>query len=220
MWHATFGAQKSMSSKPAQASKTGLVFHLHGAAAFQLLAAGTELGLFTRLESENLTMEGITHALRLSAESARALVAGLRALGIIVRDGDHYGNGDAIHSLFANDEWDVFEATVGFQAKIVYEPQGGFVHSLRRGIAQGMHRRLGETNLGVGDMLYKRLGEQPDLQRAFYRYMDAYSEYANKHLFKSIDFSSAKRVLDVGGGGGMNAISLAKRYQERLESVW
>lgn len=193
-----------------QATQTDVILYAHGAAAFQLLRAGVELGLFELLEKKPLSSQKeIAKALKIPGNSARVLLFGLSALSLVtVSKYQSYSNIKTIQKLLNNNEWPVFRALVKFQAYIVYPGQVDYVESLIQGKNVGTGRFPGN-----GDTLYKRLDNDKKLQKVFYEYMEAYSEYSNPHLIKTLDLSKAQAVLDVGGGGAGNAIALAKAFK-------
>lgn len=191
-----------------QASESDVILYAHGAAAFQLLHAGVELKLFELLEKKaGSSPQQIAKNLKLSSNSVRVLLFGLSALRLVTSKHEQYGNIKPIQKLLAHNEWPVFRALIRFQAHIVYPGQIDYVASLREGKNVGTGRFPGN-----GDTLYKRLDNDKQLQKVFYEYMEAYSEYANPHLIRALDLSQAHAVLDVGGGGAGNAISLARAF--------
>jgi ubiquinone/menaquinone biosynthesis C-methylase UbiE len=193
-----------------QASQSDVIFCAHGAAAFQLLRGGVELGVFESLHTTpKQSLSRLAAAASIPLGSARVLLFGLNALNLVVQNGDTFSNVNAIEELLANDEWPVFRALVRFQAYIVYPGQVDYVASLIESTNVGTGRFTGD-----GDTLYKRLNDDKSLQAVFYEYMEAYSAYANPHLISSLDLSKARSVLDVGGGGAGNAIALAKTFPD------
>jgi SAM-dependent methyltransferase len=192
-----------------------LLLYLHASAAFQYLHAGVELGAFSLLERRRpLTLAQIAEATDLPVGSARCLLFGLTSLKLLRKEGEAFANGELISSVFAGGDWGLFKAMVEFQAHIVYAGQADFVQSLRLATNVGLGRLAGS-----GETLYQRLTENEELERVFFNYMEAYSEFARRFLFKYVDFGGARRVLDVGGGRGGNALALAKRYPDATVTV-
>jgi SAM-dependent methyltransferase len=79
-----------------------------------------------------------------------------------------------------------------------------YLESLVAGQNVGIRRYPGE-----GHTLYEKFRYDPRTKNIFYLYMNRYSDYAIPYVLAKADFSCARRVLDVGGGGGSNAIALA-----------
>ncbi len=191
-----------------QATDSDLILYLHAAAAFQYFNAGVELGVFELFEDQrSLTLSQVSEKTGLSLASTRSLLFGLSALKLLIRDGDVFHNGEAISLVFKKGEWALLRSMTRFQAHIVYPGLTDLVESLREDRNVGLERIKGR-----GETLYQRLAENPTTERIFFEYMEAYSDFAIKHLLNSLDLSFAHRLLDVGGGMGRNAIAIAKRY--------
>jgi ubiquinone/menaquinone biosynthesis C-methylase UbiE len=189
---------------------------LHGSAAFQVLRAGVELGVFQHIHEHGPTsvME-LGGALGLAPVGARTLMAGLAALGLTERDDSgRHGNAAAVQRLLEEGEWRVFSAMVAIQAHIMYPGQADYVDALRTGENVGARRFD-----GTGETLYQRIREDARLHAVFYEYMDAYSAYAIPHLLRAVRLDGVKRILDVGGGGGGNAIAFARAFTDCAVSL-
>jgi ubiquinone/menaquinone biosynthesis C-methylase UbiE len=187
-----------------------LIFYLHAAAAFQYLNAGVELGLFELLEEHGpLTLTQVADRVGLSPQSARCLLFGLSSLRLVEREGDYFHNGAIIRSVYERGEWQLIRSMTQFQGHIVYSGLADFAESLREDRNVGLDRIGGE-----GETLYQRLPANPAASRIFFEYMETYSDFALKCLLKDFDFSAARRILDVGGGTGRNAITIVERYPD------
>ena len=185
-----------------------LLKYVHGAAVIQLLRSGVELNIFNLLHDyTRLSQDEINGHIRIDPQSLRTLFMGLTALSLVIREGDRYSNAEVIEQLFRTGEWDVFRSLVLFQAYIVYPGQVDYLESLIAGQNVGIRRYPGD-----GHTLYEKFRYDPRTKHVFYLYMNKYSDYANPKVFEHVDFSSDAAVLDVGGGGGSNAIALAARY--------
>jgi len=182
-----------------------LLLYVHGAAAIQLLRSGVELNVFTLLyDHRQLSIEELNAHIRIDEQSIRTLFMGLTSLRLVQQEGDRYSNARVIEELIAEGEWEVFKALVMFQAYIVYQGQIDYLESLIAGQNVGIRRYPGE-----GHTLYEKFRFDPRTKNIFYLYMNKYSDYANPYVLANVEFPSARKVLDVGGGGGSNAIALA-----------
>jgi L-tyrosine C(3)-methyltransferase len=183
-----------------------LVCILFGASAFQLLRAGCELGVFALLSDKGpLSAEQIADRLELQPRAAHILLLGTTSLGLTVRDGDRYANAELIEVMIIDDGWEIIEDIVEFESRIVVPASADLVEALRQNTNVGLRRISGE-----GDDLYHRLASQPELETLFYRCMRSWSRLSNPILVDRADLSGVRRVLDVGGGDGVNAIALAE----------
>lgn len=179
---------------------------LFGAAAFQILRAGCELGLFELLRRRpRLADPDIARALGLHDRPAQILLLGTTALGLTTKRAGLFANARVIDALFRNGTWGVFKDIVEFEARIAYPAQADFVESLRANDNIGLRRFD-----GTGADLYHRLATNPELRELFYRCMRSWSRLANPVLVSKADLGSVRCVLDVGGGEGVNAIALAR----------
>jgi L-tyrosine C(3)-methyltransferase len=193
-------------AKEHQLSTDALVGILFGAGAFQLLNAGCELGLFPLLHrSSGLTRDAVARELGLAPRPAQILLLGTTALGLTGQRDGRYRNAALVEDMLRDGTWEIIEDLVTFEARIVYPAQVDFVEALRRDTNVGLRRFPGE-----GSDLYHRLAATPALERLFYRCMRSWSRLSNPVLVAEADLDGVRRVLDVGGGDGVNAIELAK----------
>jgi SAM-dependent methyltransferase len=199
-----------MNDDPGPLSMNELLLYVHGAAVIQLLRSGVELNVFTILhEFRHLTLGELNAHIRIDEQSIRTLFMGLAALRLVHKEGDQYANSPVIDRLIERGEWEVFKSLVMFQAYIVYPGQIDYFESLIAGQNVGIRRYPGE-----GHTLYEKFRFDPRTKHIFYLYMNKYSDYANPEVLAKVDFGSSRRVLDVGGGGGSNAIALAAKYPQ------
>ncbi|MFF7177377.1 methyltransferase [Streptomyces sp. NPDC008121] len=193
-------------------AKAGPVDHedltriLFGASAFHLLHAGCELGLFTRLHEEGpLTTEQVCATLKLEPRAAQILLLGTTSLGLTARRSGRYLNAELIDAMLSDGTWSIIEDLVEFQDRITMPAAADLVEALRQNTNVGLRSIPGE-----GDDLYHRLASQPQLEALFYRCMRSWSRLSNPVLVDRADLSGVSRVLDIGGGDGVNAIALAE----------
>jgi SAM-dependent methyltransferase len=191
---------------PLPLTSDGLVGILFGAGAFQLLNAGSELGLFTLLaDRPGLTGEEIGTELGLARRPAQMLLLGTTALGLTVRAEGHYRNSDLVQGMCAEGTWTIIADLVEFQHRITGPASMDLVASLRHNTNVGLRHIPGDA-----PDLYQRLAGDPDLEQLFYRCMKSWSSLSNPILVGNADLHGVHSVLDVGGGDGVNSIALAK----------
>ena len=181
---------------------------LFGHSAFQYLNAGAELGIFEHLRSNpNASLGPIAAATGVPVQSMRCLLFGLTSLRLIIKSGDTYSNGSVIEQLFTDGKWQIMLDIIRFESQITYLGQSDFGESLRTGTNIGIRHTPGE-----GEDLYRRLSQTPHLKDAFYNYMGSWSRLALPLLLSAVDFTAVRRIADIGGGDGTNAIEIAQRY--------
>lgn len=183
---------------------------LFGAAAFQYLNAGCRLGLFELLHQQgDLTDKEIREGLDLAERAADILLLGTTSLRLTRKVDGRYRNADVISAMWRDGTWQTFADIVAFEAEIVYDGQADLVASLRENTNVGLRRIR-----GTGRDLYHRFAENPEMERVFYQYMASWSKLGNSLLVRQVDFSDVTRLLDVGGGDGVNAVALAEAYPQ------
>ncbi|MET9119035.1 3-hydroxy-D-kynurenine methyltransferase AcmL [Streptomyces longwoodensis] len=184
----------------------GLVQILFGSSAFQMLRAGSDLGLFTLLHRRpGLTSTDIGRDLGLQERPVQILLLGTTALGLTTRQGESYENANVLNGLIAEGNWEIIEDLVEYEERIVRPAEVDFVASLRENTNVGLRRIK-----GTGEDLYHRLSADPELEQLFYRCMRSWSRLSNPVLLEKADLTGVRRVLDVGGGDGVNAMALAQ----------
>jgi SAM-dependent methyltransferase len=182
-----------------------LVRILFGGGAFQILHAGCELGLFRLLrERPGLPAPAIADGLGLRERPVQILLLGTTALDLTVRSDNKYFLGGLVSDLFREGSWEIIEDLTEFQHEIALPASIDFVASLREDTNAGLRRLPGD-----GDNLYQRLTSDPRTERLFFRCMKSWSSLSNPVLVANADLSAVRRVLDVGGGDGVNSIALA-----------
>ncbi|WP_167546891.1 methyltransferase [Stieleria maiorica] len=179
-----------------------------GHAAFQLLWAGAELDLFSKLsKTPGLTVDQIASELDLKAQPARILLVGLTALGLLKKQGDGYSNADVSEEHLVRDKEDNILGVLGWQNHICYPGLADFLPSLKEGKNVGLRHFPGD-----GNTLYQRLQNHPEIEKVFQDAMSSLSRQANRKLVDVVDLTDSKHLMDVGGGDGTNAIAFAKKF--------
>ncbi|MFF3324042.1 methyltransferase [Streptomyces sp. NPDC002889] len=188
----------------------GLVRILFGSSAFQMLNAGRNLGLFPLLQRRpGLSPQEIGRELGLEERPVQILLLGTTALGLTDRQDEGYHNAELLTSMFADGTWEIIEDLIAYEEQIVRPAEVDFTESLRANTNVGLRRIK-----GTGTDLYHRLSADPDLEQLFYRCMRSWSRLSNPVLVEKADLTGVRRVLDVGGGDGVNAIALAQANPE------
>lgn len=175
---------------------------------FQYLSAAFESGLFSYLaERPGATRAEIARRLEMQDQPTRILLLGCTAFGLVRKDGDRYRNSEITEPL-TTDTDQVPAAFIPYHQHITYRPMGWFLESLRQNSNVGLRREFGEDTKS----LYERLTTDPALERAFHNAMGGFSQKVSDELAESLDLSSFNHVLDIGGGTGVNATKLARKW--------
>ncbi|MCE9612986.1 MAG: methyltransferase domain-containing protein [Lentisphaerae bacterium] len=203
-----------MARQPLDREQLNLIAQGH--AAFQLLWAGVDLGLYDLLAaSPGATREAVAEGLSIQAQPARILLVGLTALGVIEKCGTAYFNSQVAEELLVRDKPGSMAKVLGWQRHIVYGGLEDFVASLKENRNVGLRRFPGK-----GNTLYERLQSHPETEKIFQEAMSSLSSHANPCLVEAVDLSQVTHLLDVGGGDGTNAIAFVRRFPSLRVTVF
>lgn len=180
---------------------------LLGFAEFQVLVAGSRLGLFELLATTpGRTAEEIRDHLRIPDHSARALLLACTSLGFVERNPRRgtYRNARKIHRLFVGPEraW-VIPHLEAFHF-LMYQPFYHLTGALQQGTNVGL-----QCVPGNGSTLYDRLESSAENKRIFYGWMKSL-KHGNVPAEVVAALRDCRHVLDIGGGDADNAIDLVK----------
>lgn len=181
---------------------------LRGFAGFQVLVAGSELGLFELLATRpGCTAEEIASQLHIPAHSAGALLLSCASLGLVRRDARRgaYRNSRGVDRLFIGPKraWTIPHLEA-FQV-LMYRPFYHLADSLRQGTNVGL-----QCFPGSGNTLYERLESSPESKKIFYSWMKSIKR-GDVPTRVVAALRDSRHVLDVGGGDAGNAIDLVRR---------
>jgi ubiquinone/menaquinone biosynthesis C-methylase UbiE len=178
----------------------------YGFMASKALFAALEIGVFTELADDPLAPDDLADRTGLAARRLRTLLHALAGLGLLVRDGDRFGNAPAADRYLvrgrAEDFGDYFRLQVGRQ---IYPA----MLNLDAGLAGT--RRASDT--------MSALLSAPGDARTFTTAQHVGSLAAARVLADrvvpdrlSTGSPGAIRLLDVGGGSGAFSIALCRRF--------
>jgi SAM-dependent methyltransferase len=184
-----------------------------GFAHFQSLVAACELGLFDLLSAEpGRTAAEIRDRLGASQHGTRVLLGACLAVRLLEKDAaSRYRNRPVAERLLVRGRPNGWLPLVEAHHRLLYDSFRHLTASVRTGRNEGL-----VAFPGPGDTLYERLAAHPDLEGAFHRWVRAISKATNPLLARVDELRDARRLLDVGGGDGTNAIALAGLFP-RLE---
>ena len=158
------------------------------------LFAANELGIFDGLADSPATIDALAARTGLSRRAARISADAMVALGLLERDGDTYSNGDAAAAFLTGRTPADLRPFLRFWDKISYPAWSRLADALHSGPTQEVFDLDDESqqivSAGIAAVLAGPARALPD----------------------TFDFSSHRRLLDVGGGTGSWTIAVAQRY--------
>ncbi|HUT92113.1 MAG TPA: methyltransferase [Thermoguttaceae bacterium] len=183
---------------------------------FQTLSAAVRLDLFGLLKKHRgLTCAEIARHLSVEEKPARILLLGCTALGLLRKSGTRYYNRRLAQRLLVRDAPENVVAIVEWQHHINYRAMHSFYDAIKANRNVGLDEFDGNENT-----LYERLAHDPKREQIFQDAMEAISVQANRMLAKFVDLSDVRRLVDVGGGNGANAIALVSKYPRLRATVF
>jgi len=189
---------------------------LGGQIYFQTLSAAVQFDLFTQLNRDpGLTCEAISARLGIQEKPARILLLGCTTLGLLRKTGATYANSRLADRFLVRGAPGNIVAVVEWQHFINYRAMYHFYDSLKANANLG----LAEFD-GSEPTLYERLAHHPELERIFQDAMQGISVQANAMLARYVDLSHVRRLVDVGGGNGTNAMALARQFPKLHATVF
>lgn len=199
-----------------QSDPTPIFEHFRGVYATELLtAAVAHFGIFGRLASRPLAFEELRSALSLADRPLTVLLTALRAMGLISKEGDRFSPTLlGREHLTPGGPFDV-----GDYLGLAAQSPGvlGMVERLRTNKPANAETSAGAAFIyrdGIASAM-----EQAESARHFTLALAGRARNVAPHLAEKVDLTHARRVLDVGGGTGIYAIALLKRFPRLRATV-
>ncbi|MFF9458400.1 methyltransferase [Streptomyces flaveolus] len=180
--------------------------------ASKTVAAGVELGLFTRLAGgRSVSIEEAATEFGIKIRPASIFLAASVALGLLEKDGEKYRNSPLAEEFLVAGRPSYFGGYITFLDRREYLPWHDVVHALRTD-------RPVTWDPDAKDSLFTR--EDPMMMQHFWEAMHSVGYSTARALGAAHDFGSHTRLLDVGGGSGVYSIELCKRYPHLTATVF
>jgi len=166
----------------------------------QVLFVATELGLFTQLHGQSKTVVEVATALGLSERSAELLLNACVSLQLLEKQGGCYAN-TPVSDVY------LVKGKTGYQGPYISLMQHYYKlwGSLKLALLQNGSLRSEFDDYVAQDI---------DWARKFIEAMHCGAELVAPFLVETLDLSSHKLLLDIGGGSGINAISFVKKFNQ------
>lgn len=160
------------------------------------LHAVAELGLADVIGDGSKTAEELAAATGTHPEALRRLLRMLSGLGVMVKDEStqRFGLTPLGTMLRKDSPGSVYGTLLSQGHALSWQAWGELMHSLK----------TGEPSIekAMGDTLFGYLSKNPQVAAIFNESMAAYQSLNAPAVVGAYDFSSARRILDVGGGTG------------------
>lgn len=186
-----------MTTPTSDSARPETIDRLRSAAEFTLaMVAGVQLDLFEPLRDGPLTAEQIAGAIRVQHERLSLLLYALVSAGLLTVEDGRFANTAESSRFLASGSPDFVSE---MQTQLANELDGKLktAESLRTGTPQA---KLDFTD------------SPPEQIEAFLRRIDVRTRATARALAERYDFSSAKTLLDAGGGAGGFAITITEAW--------
>jgi len=172
------------------------------------LAAAVRIGFFDLLDGGPLDADAIGARLGTQARPTRALLAALLAMGLVARDGSgRFSLAPDASDYLVRGKPAWLGGLIDLEVESFLSP-AILLEALRAGKP---------TVYGGADPWAEHEAD-PEKARRFTAAMHSISERPAAGLAEAVDFSEARRVLDVGGGSGALSLAIAAAWP-RVECV-
>jgi len=169
---------------------------------FKTFAAAVELELFTLLAGgREVTLADAVGALGIEDRPADLLLAACASLGLLEKHGDRYRNAPVAEAFLVTGAPSYFGGLVRYLDQREYPAWHKVVDALRT-------NRPVTWNPGEADSLFSP--DDPVMTELFWKATHSLSVLTAATLADSYDFTSHRRLLDVGGGSGAFPIELCR----------
>ncbi|MFI6996282.1 methyltransferase [Nocardia sp. NPDC050175] len=183
-----------------------------GFTAFQTLVAGCRLGVFTTLAKHpGCDRKELAAHLELSEHATRVLLLGCCTYELVTKTDGLYYNSSMSEQFLTDESMFPIIGFTEYCEVVQYKPFQLLTESLKADTNLGL-----QLLPGTGEGLYKRLAENPELERTFQRGMAPNDRGSRQLLFDAKEFADVHRLLDVAGGPGLIA-GLLKEDHPQLE---
>lgn len=166
------------------------------------LFAASELGLFEALAVSPAGIDALAARTGLTRRAARISADAMVALGLLERNGDHYGNSNVAAFYLSGATPADLRPFLRMWDHISYPVWSGLAKALGSGPAHEIFE-LDDT-----------------LQEVFSAGVEAITAGPVAALAETVDFSGHQRLLDVGGGTGSWSVAVVRRHPHLKATIF
>ncbi len=172
------------------------------------VTSALELGVFDALAEGPATARQVCARHDIPEHSGKRLLIALTALGLLLKDGEHYRLGEAAsrYLVSSSPEW------LGWLARHIDTFLYPLWSNTAAAIREGKDQRLavfGDARSWF-DILYQNPNDVVDFQE----FLGIFAKPFIDGILQAFDFSRYRRFLDIGSGIGTLPLAVADRYPE------
>lgn len=166
------------------------------------LTVAVQIGLFERLDGAPADARGIAAHFDISPRAARSLALSLQGMGLLDRENGRYQPSESASHYLVKGKPDWLGGLIALEMEGFLTPK----------LLLDAMRRDGATVYG-GDDPWAVHESDPAKAREFTAAMQSISVRPARALADAIDFAGRGQLLDVGGGSGVYALAVARRWE-------
>ncbi len=185
----------------------GPVLDIWNTVAFRTVLAAVRLDVFEALASGSLTSTQLAQRLNASERGVNRLLDALAPLGYVERQGNRYTN------TSMTTKWLLRSSPASLAPYFRY--WGAIIPRLMDDLEDSIRRGRSPRNL------YEWIEHEPEVSRDFQEAMISLANFALGEVIGKLKLpSSARRLLDVGGGHAMYSVALCQKYPSLTATVF
>jgi 3-hydroxy-5-methyl-1-naphthoate 3-O-methyltransferase len=193
------------------------------------LMTAVELEVFTKLDGKSVNMQRLQEILEMESRPAEVFSVALVSLGLLSKDkrkkvGEltngqndyHYTNTDLTNTFLVKGKTGYMGDIISMFDKRLYKSWDKLSYSLKA------NKPIAQEEGGDAESLFnqaKSSNQAVEQIQKFTHGIYGISVGPAIALAKAFDFSKYKRMMDIGGGSGVYAIQVAKRYPNMSATV-
>jgi len=175
-----------------------------------VLGVALDVQLFDHLVAGPLDARELATRAGLSVEGTRRLLTALVGLGLVEQlEGSRFRNGALAAAALTREGEDSLVPLLLHQRRHVDSLFAHLGQAVRTGKTQLEHWPFVDSSRPVGDP-YTELARHPEEYALLMRAMNIASRGVGGLIAEQVDFTQARRLVDLGGGGGQVALELAQ----------
>jgi methylase of polypeptide subunit release factors len=166
-----------------------------GYMAAKFLFTANEIGLFKALDSGPANLEELANRIAVPSRTTGIVAAAMLSLGLIEQQGGLFRNSEAATTFLAGKSGIDLRPMLRYQDSISYSMWLKFSEVVRAGQREAQFGKLDQSQ-----------------QQIFSAGIEAFTAPVAAALAAAYDFSSHRRLLDVGGGTGSFLLAVLRQY--------
>src|SRR5580658_2893792 len=174
----------------------------------QAIHVAAALGIADLIADEPKSAEQLAKATGVQAASLRRVMLTLAGFGVFMQEGDRFALNPIGEFLKTGVVGSLRPAALFFGGEDAAQTEGLLLHCVKTG------ETAYQKQYGKSDALFERFQKDPAAAELCNTMMTGYSTLHLTGVLDAYDFSTIKKLVDVGGGHGKNIAEILKRHRK------